>query len=217
MTIGVAFFDLDHTLLNVNSSFRFGIYLYREKVINLSCLANLLWNYFLHKCGRLDIYGIHEKSFKSLFCSREKNEFQYHAKRFVDEVYACLINNEVLSLLHLKKQKGDKVVILSSSPDFLVECFAEKMGVDGWRATVYQANNVGKYVSIDCVLEGKEKAKLVNEISVSYQIPKNLTSGYSDSHHDLDFLRSVAQPVAVNPNKILRRISINEGWDILDT
>jgi HAD superfamily hydrolase (TIGR01490 family) len=213
----IAFFDLDHTLLNVNSSFRFGVYLYRKKIINLQCLTSLLWYYFMHKCGRLDIYGIHKKSFESLFRNRLQSEFQEYAGEFVDECYSGLINQHVFDLMLRKRDVGEQVMILSSSPDFIVGAFAKRMGIELWEATIYQTNAEGRYHFIERVLEGSEKSKLVNEVSSANGISYENTSAYSDSHHDLAFLKSVANPVAVNPNSKLKKISLHNGWDILTT
>jgi phosphoserine phosphatase len=38
---------------------------------------------------------------------------------------------------------------------------------------------------------------------------------YSDSHTDLPFLEAVGHPVAVNPDRALRRIARERGWPIL--
>ena len=38
---------------------------------------------------------------------------------------------------------------------------------------------------------------------------------YSDSHTDLPFLDAVGNPVAVNPDRQLRRIAAERGWPVL--
>ncbi len=210
----ITFFDLDHTLLHVNCSFQFGLYLYKKKIIGAYSLAQLLWFYFLHKCGRLDIYGIHNKSFESLFRGRESKEFRMHGEVFVEQFCDRLIDHDVYEVLLSKKRKGEQVVILSSSPDFLVEPFAKKLGVSNFQSTSYRTCSQGRYYLIEKVLEGNEKSKIVKQISLEQQIPFTNTSAYSDSHHDLPFLESVAVPVAVNPNRILRKICEKRGWDI---
>ena len=41
-------------------------------------------------------------------------------------------------------------------------------------------------------------------------------TAYSDSHTDLPFLEVVGHPVAVNPDRRLRRIAQERGWPILE-
>ena len=41
-------------------------------------------------------------------------------------------------------------------------------------------------------------------------------TAYSDSHTDLPFLEAVGHPVAVNPDRELRRIAADRGWPVLE-
>ena len=41
-------------------------------------------------------------------------------------------------------------------------------------------------------------------------------TAYSDSHTDLPFLEAVGIPVAVNPDRELRRIARERGWPVLE-
>jgi len=41
-------------------------------------------------------------------------------------------------------------------------------------------------------------------------------SAYSDSHTDLPFLEAVGRPVAVNPDRSLRRIASERSWPVLE-
>ena len=41
------------------------------------------------------------------------------------------------------------------------------------------------------------------------------STAYSDSHTDLAFLEAVGHPVAVNPDRALRRVVRERGWPAL--
>jgi phosphoserine phosphatase len=41
-------------------------------------------------------------------------------------------------------------------------------------------------------------------------------TAYSDSHTDLPFLEAVGHPVAVNPDRALRRVAMERGWPVLE-
>jgi len=41
-------------------------------------------------------------------------------------------------------------------------------------------------------------------------------TAYSDSHTDLPFLEAVGRPVAVNPDRELRRVARERGWPVLE-
>jgi phosphoserine phosphatase len=41
-------------------------------------------------------------------------------------------------------------------------------------------------------------------------------TAYSDSHTDLPFLEAVGHPVAVNPDRALRRTPTERSWPVLE-
>ncbi|MEM1283396.1 MAG: HAD-IB family hydrolase [Chlamydiota bacterium] len=215
MDVKFSFFDLDHTLLRVNCSFHFGLYLHRKKLIGIRSICQLFWYYFLHKCGRINIYEIHTKSFESLFRGASKKDFEKYGDSFVEECFERLINYRVLAVLYDAQRRGRRVMILSSSPEFLVKPIARKLGVTDVYSTIYQTNEAGMYHTIEKVLEGKEKAKIVKQILLSENISDQDSAAYSDSHHDLLFLESVSVPIAVNPTKPLLKICRDRGWEVL--
>lgn len=211
----LSFFDLDHTLLSTNGSFRFGLFLYKNRKISFFILLSLFWNYFLHILGMRDVYSIHQKSFKKLFFAKKASLFALFAKQFCEEAFSSLINERVLGVLKERIIRGDEVIIISSSPDFLVEAFARKLGVSEVYATSYCTDCEGCYLSIDRVLEGSEKKEVVNLLIHEHNLSKCETSAFSDSHLDLPFLEAVGEPIVVNPNFHLKKIAKQRGWKIL--
>ncbi|MEC7840475.1 MAG: HAD-IB family hydrolase [Chlamydiota bacterium] len=214
----ISFFDLDHTLLNDNCSFRFGKFLYQQKLLSLKSTLSLLLIYFFHKLGFLSIYQVHEKSFKILFSGKSKKHYAKLAESFVSLEFEHLINSEICSLMRNLQSSGHHTVILSSSPTFLVEEFAKLMYVNDVFGTNYQTCERGKlYSGIELVLEADEKAIKVKTFAQKLSVPLSSTYGYSDSHLDIPFLQAVGHPCAVNPTKKLRKYSIDQNWNIIDT
>jgi len=48
------------------------------------------------------------------------------------------------------------------------------------------------------------------------RLPLAAAVAYADSYCDLPLLERVAEPVAVRPDRRLRRIAEQRGWEILD-
>lgn len=210
----IVFFDLDHTLLRRNSSFSFGLYLYNKKLISCLTLAKLYCFYILHKFDRIGIEELHQRGFNCLFAGKQVSDFKTVVEDFLDENLESLKNTPALIRFNEAKRRGDHVVILSSSPDFLVEAFARKFQVDFWRATEYLVEE-GAWTKLGCVMEGGTKALHVSELSEKLSVPLHQTIGYSDSHLDLLFLEKVGKPVAVNPTRSLLRIAKKRNWEVL--
>ena len=64
---------------------------------------------------------------------------------------------------------------------------------------------------------GAGKAAAVRELAEREGIDLAASTAYSDSHTDLPFLEAVGHPVAVNPDRALRRVARERGWPILSS
>ena len=62
---------------------------------------------------------------------------------------------------------------------------------------------------------GPEKAALIRRLAARDGLDLAGSWAYSDSATDLPMLESVGHPVAVNPDRALRRIAQLRGWQIL--
>jgi HAD superfamily hydrolase (TIGR01490 family) len=212
---GASLFDLDHTLLKDNSSYRFGAYLYKHKKIPLSSMLYFVGCYGLHKVGKLSLQGLHEQIFIKLFKNRSLAEFQKYSHTFLDESFESMIYSPALEKLNEAKRMGQLTVILSSSPDFLVKLFAERFGVDRWAGTRYLTNSQQNLTAISEILDGEGKAKFLHALSKEMEIPTAEITAYTDSFLDLPFLKEAGHAVGVNPDNKLRAMCHQYQWDII--
>ena len=111
---------------------------------------------------------------------------------------------------------GDFCVVLSASPQELVDAFAVALGAHravGTRAAVDDGCFTGKLDGEFCYGAGK-LARLHEGLG-----PVELRNAfaYADSTSDLPLLRAVGRPVAVNPDRRLRAVAHDRGWPILRT
>ena len=65
-------------------------------------------------------------------------------------------------------------------------------------------------------LHAEAKAECVQELARSEGLDLAACTAYSDSHTDLPFLEAVGHPVAVNPDRELRRAARDRGWPVLE-
>jgi phosphoserine phosphatase len=65
-------------------------------------------------------------------------------------------------------------------------------------------------------LHGAAKAEALRELASRDAVDLAASTAYSDSHTDLPFLEAVGRPVAVNPDRDLRRTARERGWEILE-
>lgn len=117
-------------------------------------------------------------------------------------------------LLRRHQEAGDFVVILSASPQELVEAIANRLGVQravGTRAAIDGACYTGTLDGPFCYGAGKVQ-RLEQDLG-----PGSLdaATAYADSVSDLPVLEACQEPVAVNPDRALNRIAKARGWPVI--
>ena len=109
---------------------------------------------------------------------------------------------------------GDLVVVLSASPQPLVEAVARHIGADravGTRGEVIGGRYTGRLDGPFCYGPGKlERLRAdVGADAVDDAV------AYADSVSDVPLLSSCREPVAVNPDRGLRAVATRAGWPIV--
>lgn len=208
-------FDLDHTLLRINSSFHFGIYLLQQRVLPFRKMISLLSYYVLFKVGCIDLRQLHEKTFKQFFYGFSVATMEGHVRQFLQAKLTHFIYKPALHKLQEAQKAGFYIAILSSAPDFLVNSIAAQLGVKMWRATIYQKNGKNFFSQITHFMDGYQKAKTVLYMMNDLQICKENVTAYTDSYLDLPLLQMVGNPIAVNPDKRLKMLCQQNHWPII--
>lgn len=208
-------FDLDNTLLTVNSSYRFGSYLYQHRQLTFLKMVRLVSYFWLHKLGFLSISEMQHKIFQSFFLGQPFSAIEGLAQAFVGHAFDHIQYLPAVQRLRQAKQQGHYTVILSSSPSFLVRRFAERFGVDAWEATHFGLDASQRFSEIGQLMLSDDKANYVKGLAERYQITRNNITAYSDSHHDLTFLQAAGNAVGVNPDRKLRTFCLQNGWAML--
>lgn len=192
------FFDLDQTLVKVNSSFRFGLFLYRQRKLPFFIMLKLIGSYLRYQCGRITLNDLHHYTFQTYFLGQMAAPIVFEASTFWDCYYDSLVAPAMIEKVLEAKAQGHIPIILSSSPDFLVREFARRIGVTRCHGTLYKSDLDGKFSSIDYVVDGPKKAALATSLAEEYKVPLDQTVGYSDSMEDREFLDTVGSAFLVD-------------------
>jgi phosphoserine phosphatase len=208
-------FDLDHTLLSVNSSYVFGQYLYRQRFYSFISMGYCVLCYALHKVGYLPIPQLHQRIFQSIFNGKTVPELERAAESFLDLHLSEMVYEPALMQLKEAQREGYPIVILSSAPDFLVKPIASRLGVNLWEATCYAINTENRLCGISHVVQGKDKANAALKIAAQMGISNESIVVYTDSYLDLPLLEVAGSAIGVNPDKKLRGLCQQKGWKII--
>ncbi|GAA1482561.1 hypothetical protein GCM10009624_30010 [Gordonia sinesedis] len=134
----------------------------------------------------------------------------------LDEVIGPLVFPGAAALIASHRRRGHDVIIVSASGLEVVEPIGAMLGVDRIRASRMKVVD-GRYAGeLDFYCYGDQKAEAVAAEALEHGYDLTRCYAYSDSVTDLPMLSAVGHPVAVNPDRQLRRIAGERGWPVLD-
>jgi len=212
----LAIFDLDRTLLPGSSLAYLGRALVRTRVLRPRQLCGFAVRELLFRRRGLSHAGADRLRERLLtMVAGVERSLLIPVVEEAGSAVAGLVPPAALRLVRQHRELGDYCVVLSSSPQELVERVAAELGVQhgvGTRAEVVDGRFTGRLDGPFCHSDGK-LARLRDELGV---VDLSRTWAYSDAGSDLPLLSACAYPVAVNPDRRLRSAAKAAGWPIIE-
>ena len=216
----LALFDLDHTLLPLDSDHSWGKFTTEMGWTDPVVFGQRNDEFYAHyQAGTLEI---HEYVRFATRAARERGAFeaaQAHA-RYMNEVIRPRITPEALALVRSHRHAGDTVMIVTATNEFVTRPIAQAFGVNELIAVELERDAsgwiTGEIRGTPSFREGK-----VSRVA-DWLGQKGLDWGdvemtfYSDSTNDLPLLEKAHHPVATNPDARLRQLATERGWRILE-
>jgi HAD superfamily hydrolase (TIGR01490 family) len=212
-----AFFDLDKTLLRRSSALALAGSFRARGMIGRRQLAKAALLQLLFVLRGADAEAVQRMAERGLLVLRGHTPEQIRAlvADALEPVLKPLVYAEPLALLARHRDDGQPVYIVSAALQEIVEALAHDLGFDGALGTVAEIDD-GVYTGHSArALHGEAKADAVRELAGRERIDLGASFAYSDSHTDLPFLEVVGHPIAVNPDRELRRVARERGWPVL--
>ncbi len=213
-----AFFDLDKTIIARSSAFAFSRPFYAGGLITRRAVLRSAYAHFLYLAGGADYDQVERmRRYLSDLCTGW-NVAQ--VREIVAETLGSIIQptvfHEATALIDDHHAAGRDVVIVSTSGIEVVQPIGTMLGADHVIATRMVIQD-GRFTGeIAYYAYGEEKARAVRDLAAERGYDLATSYAYSDSVTDLPMLHTVGHPVAVNPDRSLRREAIALGWPVLD-
>ncbi len=218
--VEAAFFDLDKTLLPGSSLFPLAREMYRRGYFTLRDVGRMTADQLAFMLSGAEGEGrtnrAREASLEAIR-GRPRSEIVEAGRSVASEELLPRLYPQAVELLGRHKRAGRLVYICSSSPEDYISLLAEELDIDGvvgTRAEVVGGLYTGRLDGALC--HGPEKARRVAELVSVRGIDATRSFAYSDSANDLPLLEMVGNPVAMNPDRELKAIARQRGWQILD-
>ncbi len=217
----LALFDLDHTLIPMDSDHAWGQFTVALGWRDAKAFgrANDVF-YERYKAGTLDIAEYVRFATAAIREQGLEKSIAAHAS-YMSAVVQKSIKKQALALVQRHQAAGDEVIIVTATNEFVTRPIAQAFGVQHLIAIdlVRDATGLptGEIAGIPSFREGKvarveqwlaERGKTWGDVAQS--------TFYSDSINDLPLLEKVSHPVATNPDDRLTAIAQARGWPILN-
>ena len=216
----LALFDLDHTLLPLDSDYEWGEFTIRLGWCDASEFKRRNAEYFAHyRAGTLDIHDYVRFATQAIREKGPQAAAQAHAQ-FMQEVIRPAVRPQALELVQRHRQEGAQLLIVTATNDFVTGPIAQLFGVDELIAVELERDGrgqlTGEIVGTPSARDGKVRRmeQWLSRRRLDWSQVE--TTFYTDSFNDLALLEQVSHPVATNPDDRLRSVAQERGWPIVE-
>ena len=213
-----AFFDLDRTLLRRSSALALaGSFRERGLISRRQLLQAAAWQLlFVARGASHEAVRRAAEDGLRVLAGYRPEELRELVAEAMEPVLRPLVYAEPLRLVEQHRERGERVFVVSASLQEIVEAIADELGFDGALGTICEVED-GRYTGRALrALHAEAKADCLHAVAEREGFDLSACTAYSDSHTDLAFLEAVGHPVAVNPDRALRRVAADRGWPVLE-
>jgi HAD superfamily hydrolase (TIGR01490 family) len=216
-SIEAAFFDLDKTVIARASIMAFARDFRQEGLLTRRTMARSLWTHLVYVHVGASSRKIDRIRQSVLTVTRGWD--QGRVREIVTGRLLSAIDPityaEAIDLMSEHRRAGRRIYLVSAAPAEIVEPLAQHLGADDAVASIARIDLEGRYTGeLERYAYGSEKARLIEELAARDGVDLAASHAYSDSVTDLPMLEAVGYPVAVNPDRALRRVARQRGWEI---
>ena len=216
----LALFDLDHTLLPMDSDHGWGEFSIAIGWCDRAEFGRRNDEFFAHyQAGTLNVPDYVRFATEAVVQRGPEAAAAAHA-RFMDEVIRPAMKPQAIALVQQHLDAGDVVVITSATNEFVTRPIAQAFGVSTLIATELERDANGWFTGGVQGQPNMREGKVVR--MQAWMAERGWDWGdvhstfYSDSMNDLPLLEKVDCPVATNPEPRLRALAQERGWRVLD-
>ncbi len=215
MSAKLHLFDVDHTITRGSTGRRFAQAAARRGILKLRHLAIIPLNYAAYRLGKGGT-SFFEGEFPAIK-GVEKSLLEAISREVFETSTSKALRPELLERIASIRAEGGSVVLATSSLDFIVRPLADFLGAEAVLASGLEYDGgrcTGRLAG--AALFGAAKRDAVLAFARARGVDLADCAFYSDSIHDLPLLVEVGEPIAVAPDRRLRREARSRGWLILE-
>jgi HAD superfamily hydrolase (TIGR01490 family) len=220
----LALFDLDHTLIPIDSDYAWGEFtIARGWTDPVEFKRKNDAFYAQYKDGTLDVHAYIRFATEAVRHQGATNSIAAHAD-FMRTVVQKAIQPQALELVAQHQRAGDVVIIVTATNEFVTRPIATAFGVEELIAVELERDtsqgDAGWFTGGICGVPSFREGKVTRVAQWLHAHGLNWdgvhTTFYSDSINDLPLMEKATVAVATNPDERLRAIATERQWRILN-
>lgn len=215
----LALFDLDHTLLPIDSDYEWSRFLVRIGVLDGEAYEHENDRFYRQYLdGTLDISEFLRFQLAPLAAHPRATLDAWH-RTFMAEVIEPRILPPARKLVEHHLERGDLVALVTATNAFVTAPIARAFGIAHLVATGVEEHDgafTGRPQGTPSFREGKIVRTDEWLASLGHTLGGFERSWfYSDSRNDLPLLERVTDPIATNPDAVLQAAATDRGWPVI--
>ncbi len=213
----LALFDLDHTLLPIDSDYEWGQFLVRIGAVDAAEYKRRNDDFFAqYQAGVLDPVEYLEFALGTLARYPRPELDAMHAQ-YMREVIEPAIRPQARALVQRHLDAGDLVAIITATNHYITAPIAQAFGVEHHIAAMPELDAQGKLTGKLAGTPTSGPGKSTHMHAWLERLGRPFASFerswfYSDSHNDIPLLSVVSDPIATNPSSALAQHAHANGW-----
>lgn len=196
-----AFFDLDRTVIAVNSARLWLRQMWRDGELGTTDLIRSMGYLVGYKLALVDVEGLTRRAVERLE-GLDEETMRRRVHRWYEREVRRHIVPQMVEMIEDHRRRGHPIVLLTTSSPYVSECVASELDLDDILCTRFEVGEDGQFTGrLDGpVCYGKGKVHRSERWAREHGVCLGRSYFYSDSYTDRPMLERVAHGVAVNPD-----------------
>jgi len=216
----LALFDLDHTLLTLDSDEAWLEYLIGREIIERAPFEHrndiIVERYERGEVGLLEF----TEFYLSTFVGHTLAQLESWRADYLKHRIVPAIPDAARKLVAKHRDRGDLCVLTTATNRFLSEPIGREFGFTHVIATEPQMRHGGFTGKVDGIPNMRERKidRLATWLAARGRVLADFRESwfYSDSRNDIPLLSTVTHPVAVNPDEVLTALAAEKRWPVIE-
>jgi HAD superfamily hydrolase (TIGR01490 family) len=213
MTVQAALFDMDRTLVRVNTGHLYMRWRFQRNEASLAEILRFAGWMAQYTFGVVDFGQVSARALSTLQ-GVEEASLRDDCRTWYDRMVREHVSEDARREVDRCRREGRLVAILSASTPYATTPLAEELGIEHVLCTTLEVRD-GKFTgACERICYGGGKVRAAEQWAEQHGVDLGRSAFYTDSVSDLPMLERVGEPRVINPDPRLRLLARRRRWPV---